>query len=180
MSKTEWATPWHLVYALEYALGAAPRTLDAAASSLNTKAEKFYGLGDPNQAGEDGMVQSWESEHVWLNPPFGQAADRYTVWDWVNKAISSYMNGAPSVLMILPGAFEQHTWFNTMFDSGATIILLQPRVQYGYGNNPSNSIAAYWGSRDSIRDDRLFRNQCAPLHYPTWYKNYQAAQGAAK
>ena len=173
MSKTEWSTPWDVFYAIHYALGAEPRTVDAAASSINTKAERFFGLGDPNQIGEDGMVQSWYNEHVWLNPPFGQAADRYQVWDWVNKCLSA---SAASVMMILPGAFEQHTWFNTVYDSSARILLLQPRVQYGYGNNPSNSMLAYWGDFGKIRDLRVGQHKCAPLNYREWIVKEQLAR----
>jgi len=67
--RTDWATPIHVVRALEKRLGI-QFDLDACAQEATSKAPRWY---DGKRAATDGLIQSWAARHTWCNPPFGAA-----------------------------------------------------------------------------------------------------------
>ena len=77
-------------------------TLDAAASAQNTKAESFFTEAD------DGLVQSWGDNVVWLNPPYGEG--RKPISAWVSKAYEESLTGATTVMLI--PARTNTNWFH--------------------------------------------------------------------
>jgi phage N-6-adenine-methyltransferase len=73
-------------------------TLDVAATSVNAKCGRYYTKAD------DGLVQSWQGERVWCNPPYD------VLHPWVEKAWSS---NAELVAMLIPAnRTEQPFWQN--------------------------------------------------------------------
>ncbi len=71
-SKTpEWSTPQDFFDALNKEFRF---TLDPAATKENAKCKKFY------TQKEDGLVQSWKGERVFVNPPYGRVIGK-----WVEK-----------------------------------------------------------------------------------------------
>lgn len=60
----EWATPWPLFNWLNSSF---QFTLDPCATAETAKCEKFY------TQQEDGLVQPWTGERVFMNPPYSAA-----------------------------------------------------------------------------------------------------------
>lgn len=71
-------------------------TLDAAAAPHNAKHERYF------TRLSDGLVQSWEGERVWCNPPYSD------IRPWVEKATAS---GAELVVMLLPANRTEQGWW---------------------------------------------------------------------
>lgn len=82
-------------------------TLDAAASEHNAKCARYctldgFFIGKVRASGEHGLVRSWASERVWLNPPFSGLRP------WVERAWDEL---AELVCMLLPNnRGEQPFW----------------------------------------------------------------------
>jgi len=74
-------------------------TLDAAASEVNAKCRKYYTESD------NGLLQSWDNEIVWCNPPYNHATS-----EWVRKALES--RNTTSVLL-LPASVSSR-YFNEL------------------------------------------------------------------
>jgi len=64
-------------------------TLDAAANSENAKCKKFF------SEKENGLLQNWSDEIVWLNPPYGREIGK-----WIEKAYLESQKGATVVCLI--------------------------------------------------------------------------------
>lgn len=75
-------------------------TLDAAASLLNHKCERYFTRKD------NGLSLPWAGERVWCNPPFSDLAS------WTAKAShETTLGGCPLVVMLLPNnRCEQVFW----------------------------------------------------------------------
>ena len=72
MSRSEeWATPQKVFDALDSEFHF---TLDPCASDLNHKCDKYYTIA------ENGLLQNWEGEMVFCNPPYGRK-----VAEWAKK-----------------------------------------------------------------------------------------------
>ena len=70
-SKTDdWATPQYFFDELNKEFNF---TLDPCADKKNAKCKKFF------TKKEDGLMQSWDNEIVFCNPPYGRG-----IKDWVN------------------------------------------------------------------------------------------------
>jgi phage N-6-adenine-methyltransferase len=86
-------TPWEFFTPLNERFGF---TLDACALPHNAKCDRYF---TPDQ---DGLLQSWEGERVWCNPPYSQ------IEPWVAKAHES---GAELVVMLLPANRTEQGWW---------------------------------------------------------------------
>lgn len=64
-------------------------TLDAAATALNTKCQKFF------TKDQNGLLQDWGKETVWCQPPFE------SIRPWLEKANDASLRGA-TVVMLCP------------------------------------------------------------------------------
>ncbi len=64
-------------------------TLDPCASPENTKCAKFFTYH------ENGLVQDWGCEVVFMNPPYG-----YQTETWMAKALSASQRGATVVCLV--------------------------------------------------------------------------------
>ncbi len=91
-------------------------TLDAAAAADNALCKKFYTEFD------NGLMQSWAGEVVWVNPPFKQ------IKIWLAKAVYEVECNKATVVMLLPAATETR-WFRQYVTRGE-IAFLTPRVKY--------------------------------------------------
>lgn len=93
----EWGTPQWLFDKLheEFLF-----TVDAAACAGNAKCEKFW------TEYEDGLVQDWQGNAVWINPPFF-AAD---LKRWSEKAWVESRKPDTVVVMLVPVKSDQSWW----------------------------------------------------------------------
>jgi phage N-6-adenine-methyltransferase len=73
-------------------------TLDAAASPVNAKCERYFTIED------DGLAQSWAGERVWCNPPYTDLGA------WVAKAWQEY-EGTRGIVMLLPANRVEQPWW---------------------------------------------------------------------
>lgn len=92
-------------------------TLDAAASIENAKCTKFYTRDD------DGRMQSWGTDIVWCNPPYGKPLGQ-----WVEKAYRAAGGGATCVLLI-PVASDM-AWWHTWVMEADEIRFIRGRIRF--------------------------------------------------
>lgn len=90
----EWATPWPLFHWLNQSF---QFTLDPCATVETAKCEKFY------TQQEDGLLQTWASERVFMNPPYS------AVSKWVEKAWRESQLG--TTVVCLTAARTDTRWF---------------------------------------------------------------------
>jgi site-specific DNA-methyltransferase (adenine-specific) len=92
----EWATPqkWFEYLNLEFGF-----TLDPCSTSENAKCKKYY------TAEEDGLSQSWASERVFMNPPYGRELGR-----WMRKAFEECRHNLALVVCLVPARVDVKWW----------------------------------------------------------------------
>jgi DNA adenine methylase len=97
--KNDWETPDDLFEEINKEFRF---TLDAAADAENTKTTRFFSKE------ENSLTQDWGSNVVWLNPPYGDRANKLT--DWIQKGLDAAKHGA-TVVMLIP-ARTNTNWFH--------------------------------------------------------------------
>lgn len=78
-------------------------TVDVAASTTNTKCERFYTLT------VDGLSQSWAGERVWCNPPYSD------IRPWVEKAAAESAD-CPVIVQLLPANRCEQKWWQDVVE----------------------------------------------------------------
>jgi site-specific DNA-methyltransferase (adenine-specific) len=114
----EWATPQWLFDALhrEFAF-----TLDPCATRENAKCPRFFTRDD------DGLLQNWGDEVVFMNPPYGAMISR---WMW--KAYEAARQGA-TVVCLVPARTDTAWWHN--YAMKGEVRLLRGRLKFGNATN---------------------------------------------
>lgn len=112
----EWATPQYFFDELDAEFHF---TLDPCATAENAKCAKFY------TQGENGLLQSWSGEVVFMNPPYGGNAGL-----WVEKAYHESLNGATVVCLIV-SATDRTYWHDYIFPFASQIRWLRGRLKFG-------------------------------------------------
>lgn len=123
----EWKTPKYLFDKLnkEYNF-----TLDPASTNENHLCDKWYTIK------ENGLIQSWKNERVFLNPPYGRQ-----IKDWVKKAYFENQKNNTLVVMLIPARTDT-TYFHDYIYHKAEIIFLKGRLKFndGKGSAPFPSM----------------------------------------
>lgn len=117
-TRQDWETPLEVFAPLNMEFRF---TLDAAASAENAKAPRWF------TAEEDGIIQDWGIERVWLNPPYGDGAAKISTW--VKKAHDASLNGA-LVVMLIP-ARTNTEWFHKYCLGCAEVRFVRGRPKFG-------------------------------------------------
>lgn len=111
---TEWETPKSLFNELnsEFAF-----TLDVCATDDNHKCDKYF------TKQQDGLIQDWENERVFCNPPYGRE-----IIHWVEKCAKH--NGI--AVMLLPARTDTK-WFHEYIyqKPNASIRFIKGRLKFG-------------------------------------------------
>lgn len=130
--KDDWTTPQNLFDALNDRFHF---TLDAAASDSNHKCDKYY------TAQQNGLLQSWEGETVFINPPYG----RSVTGQWVKKASEEHEAHKTTIVMLLPARTDTK-WFHDFIYNKAVIYFIRGRLRFGDGKNsaPFPSMVVVW------------------------------------
>lgn len=91
-----WATPkqWYDYLNLEFKF-----TLDPCATHENAKCSRFFTSND------DGLLQSWQEERVFMNPPYGRE-----IVKWMKKAYESARDCGALVVCLVPARVETEWW----------------------------------------------------------------------
>jgi len=117
----EWATPLWLFNALnrEFAF-----TLDPCSSHENATCARHF------TPAENGLVQSWANEVVWMNPPYGR-----TIGAWVAKAHESSQNEQATVVCLLPARTDTRWWHR--YAMKHEVRLLRGRLNFSEASTPA-------------------------------------------
>jgi site-specific DNA-methyltransferase (adenine-specific) len=97
-------------------------TLDPCCTHANAKCPKHF------TRQEDGLLQSWSREVVFMNPPYGTGIGR-----WVAKAYDSALREAATVVCLLPARTDTTWWHRYVMHH--EIRLLRGRLKFGDGRN---------------------------------------------
>lgn len=106
-------------------------TLDPAATIDHHLTSRFYcdpadtpGMCVPGQLGYDGLAHSWESERVFLNPPYG----RGQLDIWLKKAYQEAT--AEALVMCLIPVTPATQWWQTYVTKARVVEFLPKRVAF--------------------------------------------------
>lgn len=97
-------------------------TLDPCTNGTNSKCKKFY------TEKEDGLLQSWEGETVFMNPPYGRA-----IGNWVQKAYEESKKGV-TVVCLIPSRTDTKYWHEYIMKADE-IRLVKGRLKFGDSKN---------------------------------------------
>lgn len=93
-------------------------TLDPC-SNGNHKCNKFFTMV------EDGLIQDWSQEIVFMNPPYGGHTG-----DWIKKAKESAEKGATVVCLIVSST-DRSYWHDYIFPFAKQIRFIRGRLSFG-------------------------------------------------
>lgn len=97
-SKTdEWETPQKFYDGLDSVYHF---TLDPCATPENAKCKKFF------TQKENGLVQSWKGENVFINPPYSK------IEDWAMKCNHEYLRENATTVMLIPARTDTDAFHN--------------------------------------------------------------------
>ena len=130
---SEWATPKDFFDKLNDEFHF---TLDPCATDSNKKVNRFFTKKD------NGLEKSWESEIVFMNPPYGREIGR-----WVEKAYLESKRGA-LVICLIPSRTDTKWWHNYVMRS-SEIRFVRGRIKFGLSKNsaPFPSAVIIFGKR---------------------------------
>ena len=94
-------------------------TLDPCANDTNHKCKKYF------TKTENGLLQNWDDEIVFCNPPYGREIGK-----WVKKAAES----KATVVMLLPARTDTK-WFHDYIYEKAEIRFIKGRLKFGGAQN---------------------------------------------
>jgi site-specific DNA-methyltransferase (adenine-specific) len=117
----EWATPHWLFDALNREFSF---TLDPCSTHDNAKCAKHF------TAAENGLLQSWQDEVVFMNPPYGSQ-----IGQWMAKAHHSACSNGATVVCLVPARTDTAWWHR--YAMKHEIRLLRGRVKFGNGIHPA-------------------------------------------
>ena len=116
-SKTnEWSTPQDFYDELDKEFNF---TLDPCCTKENAKCKKFYTIK------EDGLLQSWKNEIVFVNPPYGRE-----IKEWVKKSSEE----KATVVMLIPARTDT-SYFHDYIYNKAEIRFIRGRLKFGNSKN---------------------------------------------
>lgn len=115
-ARDDWETPAWIFSELDREFSF---TLDAAATRLTRKVERFIG---PE---EDGLKTPWggPGSRVWLNPPYGRA-----VKHWVRRAYEQSREGA--VVVVLVFSRTDTSWWHEYAMKASEIRFVRGRLRF--------------------------------------------------
>lgn len=109
----EWATPPEIFDPLHREFSF---TVDACATAKNAKLPRFW------SEAENGLLQDWRGERVFMNPPYGRE-----IYPWTNKA---HLAWADLVVGLLPASTDLAWWHEHVIGAEAEIRYLRGRVRF--------------------------------------------------
>jgi ParB family transcriptional regulator, chromosome partitioning protein len=140
----EWYTPARYVEAVRQVLGFIDLDPASCAQANETvKARRYFGIED------NGLIQTWDAETVFLNPPYGKTAGRSNQAIWLEKMISEFQRGAFDRGILLVNACTGDKWFKPLWDY--QICFTDHRIKFdGNGSSPTKSNAFVYFGRNKF------------------------------
>lgn len=115
-NREDWETPQALFNELDMRYHF---TLDPASTHENAKCEKHY------TKEENGLIQSWEGETVFCNPPYGR-----NIGEWVKKCAEE--SNHARVVMLIPARTDT-AYFHDYIYRKAKVTFLRGRLKFERG-----------------------------------------------
>lgn len=115
-NREDWETPQALFNELDMRYHF---TLDPASTHENAKCEKHY------TKEENGLIQSWEGETVFCNPPYGR-----NIGEWVKKCAEE--SSRAKVVMLIPARTDT-AYFHDYIYRKAKVTFLRGRLKFERG-----------------------------------------------
>ena len=98
-------------------------TLDPCCSVETAKCSKFY------TEKEDGLIQDWQGETVFCNPPYGKK-----IKDWVKKCYFESKKPLTTVVMLIPARTDT-SYFHDFIYNKSEIRFIRGRLKFGDSKN---------------------------------------------
>ena len=139
-SKTSaWGTPQSFYRKLDMEFNF---TLDPCASESNAKCPKYY------TEEQNGLIQDWEGETVFMNPPYGR-----DIKDWIKKAHEESQKPNTTVVCLIPSRTDTKYWHNYVMQA-KEIRFVKGRLKFGDSKNaapfPSAVVVFYNGPLNPV------------------------------
>jgi phage N-6-adenine-methyltransferase len=113
-----WGTPTEFFNKLNKMYG--PFTLDAAAEENNAKVSKFYTKQN------NGLLQEWKNENVFINPPYG----RNITGLWVKKAWEECNKDYDTTVTMLLPCRTDTKWFHEYVMNAREVLFVKGRIKF--------------------------------------------------
>ena len=114
----EWATPQRFFDELDKEFNF---TLDPCATSENHKCEKYFTIK------ENGLIQSWENEVVFCNPPYGRELRL-----WVRKCYEEHIKHKITIVLLIPARTDT-SYFHDYIYNKAELRFIRGRLKFNDG-----------------------------------------------
>lgn len=98
-------------------------TLDPCADKYNHKCQAYY------TKEQNGLMQDWEGERVFCNPPYGREIDK-----WVKKSFYESRKKNTLVVMLIPARTDTK-YFHEFIYGKAEIRFIRGRLKFGKAKN---------------------------------------------
>lgn len=124
-------------------------TLDPCATAESAKCDRYF------HAGQDGLIQEWARETVFMNPPYSD------IPRWVEKAVLEVIKGRALVVGLLPATRSEQPWWQRHVEpwrdgKGRHPLMtvetrnVAGRIAFGYPGNPTGADAKSSGKFPSV------------------------------
>ena len=114
-----WETPLELFNRLDKEFNF---TLDPCCTEETAKCKKYY---TPR---ENGLIQDWTNETVFMNPPYGRE-----ISDWLKKAYEESLKGT-LVVCLIPSRTDTKYWHDYCMKA-SEIRFIKGRLKFGNSKN---------------------------------------------
>jgi hypothetical protein len=102
----------------------------------------------------DGLIESWDSDTIFVNPPYGTDKSRGTrISQWFDRMVDAASRGS-QVIALVPVATNTAHWKESVFPHASAICFLAaPRLKFWINGvadpkgAPMACAVIYWGSR---------------------------------
>ena len=129
----EWETPQWLFdeYNKKYKF-----TLDVCSTKENAKCKKYF------TKEQNGLIQSWENERCWMNPPYGREISK-----WMKKAWKESKKGT-LVVCLIPSRTDTKWWHE--YAQRGDVKFIRGRLKFGNSKNsaPFPSAIVVFGGKN--------------------------------
>lgn len=99
-------------------------TLDPCALPANAKCEKYFTPTD------NGLIQNWEGEKVFCNPPYGRA-----IYNWVRKCSEEAQKKNTTVVALIPARTDTRYFHEFIYYKAKEIRFIRGRLKFGGSKN---------------------------------------------
>lgn len=153
-----WGTPPHYVEAVKKVLGEI--RLDPCSNPFSVvNAQTEYVLPE-----QDGLVESWDFETIYVNPPYGKDHARGTrIKNWLARCRLARIEHGAEILALIPVATNTSHWKENVWGvATAVAFLYDTRLKFlenglaGGKGAPMSCAMVYWGERNLDAFRRVF------------------------